>query len=163
MEHEHVCDAATAYPPGLKWTKQRKDVYHVLMQAPEPMSVLQIYQKLAKEESGYAMSTVYRILAVFEEKGMVSRSTFMGDGTVVFEWNKGGHTHYAVCLSCHRRVALPSCPFEHVHLEGDAGDFTVTGHKLELYGFCKECEMNKMHPKNMQKNFENLNLGIAKC
>ena len=127
------------YPQGLKWTKPRKDVYHVLLRAREPLSVLQIYQQLAREEAAYAVSTVYRILAVFEEKGMVNRSTFLGDGTVVYEWNKGGHTHYAVCLSCHRRFPLPHCPFEHVHLEGETEGFIVTGHKLELYGFCGEC------------------------
>ncbi|MBQ7954689.1 MAG: transcriptional repressor [Lachnospiraceae bacterium] len=143
--HNHVCDTTTSYPAGMKWTKQRKDVYHVLAHAHEPMSAVQIYQQIEKEESaGYALSTIYRILTAFEEKGYVSKSTFMGDGTVVYEWNKGEHTHYALCLSCHKRVALPSCPFEHVHLESDAGDFTVTGHKLELYGYCKDCEKQKL-------------------
>ena len=43
-------------------------------------------------------------------------------------------------LECHKRIPLPSCPFAHVHLEQDTGDFTVTGHKLELYGYCKKCQ-----------------------
>lgn len=49
---------------------------------------------------------------------------------------------YAVCLECHRRIPLQNCPFAHIHLEKDAGDFTVTGHKLELYGYCSECKKN---------------------
>ena len=107
------------------------------------MSAVQIYKQIAKsEEADYAVSTIYRILATFEEKGFVTKSTFMGDGTVVYELDKGEHTHYALCLSCHKRVALPSCPFEHVHLDSDSGDFVITGHKLELYGYCKECEKN---------------------
>jgi len=142
--HQHVCDEKISYPSGIKWTKQRKDVYHVLSHATEPMSAVQIYKQIAKtEEADYAVSTIYRILAAFEEKGFVTKSTFMGDGTVVYEWNKGEHTHYALCLSCHKRVALPSCPFEHVHLDSNSGDFVITGHKLELYGYCKECENNK--------------------
>lgn len=142
---EHVCEQKKSYPEGIKWTKQRKDVYHVLAHAKEPLSAVRIYQEVEKEKNaGYALSTIYRILTTFEEKGFVTKSSFMGDGTVNYEWNKGGHTHYALCLVCHKRVALPSCPFEHTHLERDAGDFVVTGHKLELYGYCKDCENKKM-------------------
>lgn len=141
----HTCDETISYPAGIKWTKQRKDVYHVLLEAAQPLSAVQIYRQIEKEENaGYALSTIYRILSTFEEKNFVTKSNFMDDGTVVYEWNKGGHTHYALCLSCHKRVALHSCPFEQIHLESDAGDFVVTGHKLELYGFCKDCEKKKM-------------------
>lgn len=130
------------YPKGIKWTKQRRDVYHVLLAADEPLSAVQIYNLIPvnNREEGYAVSTIYRILAAFEEKGFVEKSAFMGDGTVTYEWNKGGHTHYAVCLNCHKKIALRACPFEHLHLDTDMGDFMVTGHKLELYGYCKECE-----------------------
>lgn len=134
--------AELQYPQGIKWTKQRKAVYEILWQAKEPFSAMQIYNRVNKseEEGMYAISTIYRILDAFEEKGLVSKTTWMGDGTVVYELNRGGHTHYAVCLECHKRVALPSCPFAHVHLEQETGDFTVTGHKLELYGYCNECK-----------------------
>lgn len=129
------------YPKGIKWTKQRKAVYQVLSRAKEPMSAVQIYHGLDKEEQeAYAVSTVYRILATFEENGFVSKTTWMGDGTVVYELNRGEHTHYAVCLECHKRIALQACPFAHAHLEQETEDFTVTGHKLELYGYCKECK-----------------------
>ena len=143
--HEHACNETISYPAGVKWTKQRKDVYHVLAHATQPLSAAQIYQQVEQDgNAGYALSTIYRILATFEEKDFVTKSTLMNDGTVVYEWNKGGHTHYALCLVCHKRVALPSCPFEHIHLDSDAGDFVVTGHKLELYGYCKDCENKKM-------------------
>ncbi len=131
----------TGYPQGIKWTKQRKNVYAVLQEATEPLTAVQIYhlsEKLA-EGGEYALSTIYRILAAFEEKGLVSKTTWMGDGTVVYELNRGEHTHYAVCLECHKRIALQSCPFAHIHLDQETDGFTVTGHKLELYGYCKDC------------------------
>lgn len=130
------------YPAGMKWTRQRRDVYGVLAQAKEPLSAVQIYHRIDRQgdDTGYAVSTIYRILSAFEEKGLVSKSAWMADGTVVYELNRGGHTHYAVCLECHKRVALQSCPFAHIHLDSEAEDFTVTGHKLELYGYCRECQ-----------------------
>lgn len=135
-------EKAVSYPEGIKWTKQRKDVYHVLVEERQPLSAVQIYNRIVQKEknTGYAVSTIYRILSAFEEKGLVTKTNWMGDGTVVYEWNRGGHTHYAVCLGCHKRVALPSCPFEHMHLDTEAGEFKVTGHKLELFGYCKECQ-----------------------
>lgn len=129
------------YPQGIKWTRQRKNVYAVLLEATEPLTAVQIYHLSEKLADGgeYALSTIYRILTAFEEKGMVSRTAWMGDGTIVYELNRGEHTHYAVCLECHKRIALQSCPFAHIHLERETDDFTVTGHKLELYGYCKDC------------------------
>lgn len=135
-------ESGLTYPQGLKWTKQRKNVYKVLWDSAEPLSVTQIYH-LTEEAAGgqeYAPSTIYRILSAFEEKGLVEKTSWMGDGTAVYSLNRGGHTHYAVCLECHRRIPLRSCPFAHIHLEKETMDFTITGHKLELYGYCRECK-----------------------
>ena len=129
------------YPKGIKWTKQRKDVYQVLLEATEPLSAVEIYNRiLQKSGENYAVSTIYRILSFFEDNHYVEKSTFIGDGTVMYEWTGGRHTHYAICLGCHKRIALQACPFEHLHFDKDVGNFTVTGHKLELYGYCKACK-----------------------
>lgn len=140
------CGQGIVYPEGLKWTKQRKDVYRVLWEADAPLSVIQIYNRIEKEEGGeYAVSTIYRILAAFEEKGLVEKETWMGEGgdkghsTVAYELKRAGHTHYAICLECRRRIPLKSCPFARIHIGEDTEDFTVTDHRLELYGYCKEC------------------------
>ena len=146
------------YPKGIKWTKQRKCVYQILSEAKEPLSAHQIYHQALQmvPEDTYALSTVYRILAAFEENGLVNSTTWMGEDTVVYELDKGEHKHFAVCLECHKRIPLQSCPFymEHDnddcdhencnhdhHHEKDAAlkDFTVTGHKIELYGYCSNC------------------------
>ena len=134
-------DKKIEYPQGMKWTRQRKDVYDVLLQASEPLSAVQIYNQIEKtaDSGNYALSTIYRILTAFEEKGFVEKSNWMGEGTVVYELKKDKHTHYAVCLSCHKHIPLQACPFEHVHMPETSGDFRITGHKLELYGYCKDC------------------------
>lgn len=132
------------YPAGIKWTRQRKDVYQVLLEAEEPLSAVQIYRRLeeAAGRCGYAVSTIYRILAAFENRGLLQKSSWMGDDTVLYELNRGGHTHYALCLGCHKRVPLENCPLEHMRLcfPGGPEDFEITGHKLELYGYCRECK-----------------------
>lgn len=130
------------YPAGLKWTRQRKAVYGVLRQATEPLTAVKIYNLTVRNASGedYALSTIYRILAAFEEKGIIEKAVSMEDGSAAYSLSRGGHTHYAVCLECHRRIPLQNCPFSHIHLEQETGDFTITNHKLELYGYCKDCK-----------------------
>lgn len=129
------------YPSGIKWTKQRKDVYHILVEATEPLSAQEIYNRILKQDvkTNYAVSTIYRILTAFEEKEMVLKSTLMGEDTAVYEWNRGEHHHYAICLNCHKKIPLKKCPMEHQHMSVKDEDFTVTGHRIEVYGYCKDC------------------------
>ena len=138
------------WPEGVKWTKQRKDIFEVLRRATKPMSAYDIYQEILKDTSvdasNFAISTVYRSLSIFEEKSLVEKSVLMGSDTAVYELVDGHHKHYAVCLSCHKLVPLKHCPFEHVahdSMESEDGEFVVTGHKLELYGYCKDCNDNQ--------------------
>ncbi|MBO4750830.1 MAG: transcriptional repressor [Lachnospiraceae bacterium] len=143
---------ATEYPAGLKWTKQRKRVYEILKEATQPLSAAMIYARLEGwEQEQYAISTIYRILAAFEESRLVEKTTWIGEGTVVYELSRPEHVHYAVCLDCHRRIPLEHCPLHmagaHVHVSAEdhdispeAEDFTVVSHKIELYGYCKDCK-----------------------
>lgn len=137
-------------PEGVKWTKQRKDIFEVLKKAEKPLSAHDIYQEILKDSSidasTFAISTVYRSLTVFEEKGLLEKSILLGSDTALYELSEGSHKHYAVCLSCHKLVPLKKCPFEHIEhhsMESEEGDFVVTRHKLELYGYCKECKKTK--------------------
>lgn len=141
----------TRYPEGIKWTRQRKDVYDVLESASEPLNAVQIYNHIEKDptEGNYAISTIYRILTAFEEQGIVSKTNWMGEDSCVYELNRGRHTHYAVCLTCHKRIPLHACPFEHMHVHSheeedlEPDGFTITGHKLELYGYCSTCNLHR--------------------
>lgn len=133
---------------GLKKTKQREDVYYVLINATKPLSAIEIYNIIQENNKcNYAISTIYRILATFEEKGLVLKSTLIGDDTSLYEWNKGIHQHYAICLECHKLVPIESCPFEHINVK-TKDNFKITGHKIELYGYCENCEKTKFNDTN---------------
>jgi len=139
---ENIENILDMWPEGIKKTKQREDVFRVLVEAKEPLSAIEIYNRIQQQNGqiNYAISTIYRSLAVFEEKGLVEKSTLMGEDTAVYEWQHGKHKHYAICLKCHKLVPLAKCPFEHVKLDTSDEDFTVTSHKLEIYGYCNKCK-----------------------
>lgn len=128
------------FPPDMKKTRQREEIFRILAEAAEPISAVDIYNRLLKtmEGANFAISTVYRALTAFEEKGYVTKSSLLGEDMSYYEWNQGQHKHYAVCLKCHKLIPLKSCPFEHAKIEPQE-DFAITGHKLELYGYCKGC------------------------
>lgn len=131
------------WPEGLKHTKQREDVIKVLLQANEPMTANDIYRKIEETDAGcnYAISTIYRTLTALEEKGCLEKSNLLGDDMAVYMLKQETHQHFAVCLGCHKVIPLKQCPFGKIRIRKDApqDDFVITGHKLEVYGYCKEC------------------------
>lgn len=129
------------FPESIKRTKQREAVYEILVGTEDALSAAEIYRRMQQTQTGcgFAISTVYRALSVFEENGLVSKSVLMGDDTAVYAWNNGTHRHYAICLNCHKRVPLKRCPFENARMNTGNEEFRITGHKVELYGYCKQC------------------------
>lgn len=129
------------WPKGIKRTKQREELVHILYYAEQPMNVNDIYNQMIQQTNRAvnAISTIYRMLSTFEEKGYIKKSLLMGDDTAVYEWIHGNHKHYAICLSCHRLIPLKKCPFENLSIATEDETFTITDHKLEIYGYCQQC------------------------
>jgi len=130
-------------PEGVKRTKQRESVIAVLQNAEKPLSAMEICAAIGKLEgdSSVWLSTVYRVLELFVKKDFVIKTSLMNSDMALYELNRLQHKHYAVCVNCHKIIALDSCPMENVipHLEG--GAFQVMGHKLEVFGLCKKCSL----------------------
>lgn len=129
----------------LKKTRQRQLVSRILQEAKGPLSAAEIYLAMEKQAEGehYAISTVYRALSAFEEKGFVIKCDMPDADMAAYEWNDGGHIHYAICRKCRRRIPLSGCPFEKMQgTEIEGGQFQVTGHRVEIYGYCQKCREN---------------------
>lgn len=126
---------------GFRRTKQREEVCRILMEADMPLSAVQIYKKMRgySQEEGHALSTVYRIMAAMEERSLVTKTFLIGGDVAYYQWNHGEHEHYAICLNCHRRIPISKCPFEQNLIRLDEDGFRITGHKIEIFGYCKTC------------------------
>ncbi len=126
---------------GLKSTWPRNHVLRILINHHGVLTAEDIYRKLADENCCINFSTVYRILEMFTEKGLVEKSFLPDARKYGFALRSLGHTHRLICLRCHRIVEISHCPlsvFEQ-KLEGET-DFQIVGHNLELYGYCPECK-----------------------
>jgi Fur family ferric uptake transcriptional regulator len=128
------------WPSGFKKTKQRQSVLAVLEQSESPLSAADIYSLTQKNGDVVWLSTIYRILELFVKKGIVTKVSVMNNDFALYEINRFKHKHYAVCVSCHKVIQMDNCPMEKFipHLED--GNFHVTGHNIEIYGYCKDCD-----------------------
>ena len=105
------------YPETIKKTRQRIDIFKVLYSASQPLSAAEIFDALNKKgaKETYAFSTVYRNLLAFEKAGIVIKSILSTEDNAVYELKRDSH------------------------LEGTIPDFQITGHQLEIYGYCASC------------------------
>lgn len=121
---------------GIKKTKQRESVLSVLLQADIPLNAKDIFCEAQKSVAVINLSTVYRILELFTKKGIICKDILSGDDTASYVMNSNQHRHYAVCISCHKTIALDDCPLMTMK---NFDNFHITGHKLEIFGYCESC------------------------
>ncbi len=130
----------TKWPAGIKRTKQREGVLFVLENSIQPLSATEICAKMETGGDSAWLSTVYRILEVFVNKGIVKKTNILNNEMAVYELSRNNHKHYAVCMNCHKVIAMDHCPLEGFTLQLNDKDFHVMGHNLEIYGLCKDCK-----------------------
>lgn len=130
------------WPQGLKKTRQRQCVLSVLEGAKAPLSAMEICKQSENEDCSLWLSTVYRILELFEREHVVVKTVIGDSDKALYEFNRHEHKHYAVCLNCHKIVEVDCCPLEDEELAPHLAenDFRVLGHRLEMYGYCKDCD-----------------------
>lgn len=129
---------------GIKNTKRRNAIMAILEKAETPLTVDEIFMALKNDHTSIWLSTVYRTVEMLTEKEIVIKSTIIGDDKARYELNHNEHKHHVVCVGCHKRISFEDCPvndFEKALKEQI--NFDVTGHKLEIYGYCKDCQLNK--------------------
>jgi len=83
---------------GLKATAPRLKILGLLQESKDRhMSAEDIYRRLIASGEEIGLATVYRVLAQFEEAGMLTRHNFES-GHSVFELDSGPHHDHMVCL-----------------------------------------------------------------
>lgn len=129
---------------GVKNTPSRNLIYGILSETGLPMTAEQIFIKLKETEKSVNLSTVYRTLELFVEKGLVLRAIMTENNKAMFEVNHHDHKHYLVCLNCREMIPVEGCPLdEYEKVLNNKIGFDVTGHKFEIYGYCKNCQIRK--------------------
>ncbi len=140
----HGCD--------IKSTKQRNLVFNILNDSKTPLTAEEIFRQALKGNGSVNLSSVYRILDLFVEKGLAVRSMLPEENRSVYEMRRLEHRHYLVCVKCKTIVSLENCPLKGYEetLEKKT-DFDILGHRLSVFGYCPECRKNRSKNKKYQE------------
>lgn len=130
---------------GLKKTKQRQAIVDILNKAIQPLTADDIYIELKNVNISISLSTIYRILDVMTEKKIIVKLNVSNNNKALFEINQMIHKHYLSCLVCKKIISVNFCPIGdyEADLEKETG-YAIVGHKLEIFGYCKECRKDKI-------------------
>lgn len=131
------------WPSELKRTRTRQAVWDELHVQPYPVSAGQLYENLCKKGRSIDLSTIYRILERFTELSVVIQSKSTDASTALYGLNIHRHTHFTVCVQCHAKTPIKQCPLHQLSPPIDTGLFHVTGHHLEIFGYCSSCLSSK--------------------
>lgn len=126
---------------GLKSTKHRNEILDLISKSENPMTADDIYINLKNRNVSINLSTVYRILDTLVSKKIIIKSNITGDNKALYEYNRQEHRHHLICSGCKKMFTIDGCPLEEYEksLSSKLG-FDITGHKLEIFGYCKECK-----------------------
>lgn len=131
---------------GLKATKHRTEIMDVLQKSDKPLSADQVFFELQKREIRVNLSTVYRVLEALADKNLAEKLNLPGDSRTLYEFKRIGHKHYLICLGCNKMIPINRCPLGNYEESlAKETNFTISGHKLDIYGYCPQCQEKFTH------------------
>ena len=120
-------------------TPQRMLILETMREAGGHLHADEIYSLARQKAPRLSLSTVYRTLAMLKEAGLVDE-LHLGEEHHHYEIRGEGH-HHLICQGCGKVVEF-ECPFSQELLRdlGKEHDFEITGVRLDLTGYCAECQ-----------------------
>ena len=121
-------------------TPQRVALLRLLAADEGHSSASHLYQQLKAQFPTTSLATVYKTLNLLKEMGEVVELGFSDDDNRYDGAHPFPHPHL-ICVRCRKIVdtdsALAASLVENV--AADSG-YQITGHRLDLYGLCPECQ-----------------------
>ena len=127
----------------LKSTAQRDTIAKVFLDTQRHISVEELYLEVKRRNPRIGYATVYRTLKLLTECGLAAERHFR-DGEARYESAEKSHHDHLICESCGRIVEFEEPRIE--TLQQDIAKrlgFRFTGHKMELYGLCRDCQKTR--------------------
>lgn len=129
---------------GCKLTPQRRMLIDVLLAAGDTeLTADEIYQQIRATYPDVGLDTVYRNLRLLVKMDIVAEVKLPGK-LAQYGFNRHVHHHGLVCLECGKEIPLGHCPIKELEtLARDQHGFTISSHKIELFGYCGACQESR--------------------
>ncbi len=121
---------------GYRSTSPRKAVTQAIAAKQGHFTAEQLRQQLP----GVGRATIYRSLKLLVDSGALCRG-LLEDGNLHYQLSHQGHHHHLLCVECGSSQDLLGCDIEDLlHQVSAAHRFQLSGHWLEVYGRCYDCQ-----------------------
>jgi Fur family ferric uptake transcriptional regulator len=123
---------------GLRSTRQRDLIVDTFFKSHRHVNADELYRVVRKRDPHIGVATVYRTLRLLIESGVATARNF-GGSQACYEIVDHHHDHL-ICTGCGTIIEFENEAIEELQLEvANRHRFTITHHKLELYGLCGRC------------------------
>lgn len=128
---------------GQRFTEQRAAIFRYLAHTDVHPTADEVFLAVRQDLPALSLATVYKSLETLVGCGLAVKLSY-ADNSARYDGRTDPH-HHARCVSCERVLDLPGeiSSREIEALRGTAGEFTVTGYRLELSGYCPACLPSK--------------------
>lgn len=124
---------------GLKSTSQRDVIARVFFACDRHISVEELYNEVKRVNARIGYATVYRTMKLLTECGLAIERHFR-DGEARYERADETHHDHLICEACGRIVEFEEEQIETLQRQvARRLGFELRGHKMELYGICRDC------------------------
>lgn len=126
---------------GLKTSRQRELIAEVFFQAGGHLSIDELLERVRHADARIGQATVYRTMKLLTKCGLAESRQF-GDGHTRYEPidEHEEHHDHLICTSCGKIVEFHNDQIEALQNRvAEKHGYTVTHHKMELYGLCPDC------------------------
>lgn len=122
---------------GLRMTAPRRTIARVLSTATDHPDVEEVHRRAKKVDAAISLSTVYRTLKLFADKGILERHDF-GRGRGQYEAAAREHHDHLIDVETGRVIEFKNEAIEALQerIAEELG-FELVGHRLELFGVAR--------------------------
>jgi len=126
---------------GLKSTSQREDIADIFFKTTTHVSLEELLKKVRRKNSRVGYATVYRTMRLLAECDLAFERQF-GDGQTRYEHLiDDSHHDHLICIKCGAIAEFSNQTIEALQKRiAEEMGFSVTNHKMELYGHCAKCQ-----------------------
>ena len=126
---------------SLRHTHQRDIIIEELHRNAGHLTPDDFYDMIKDKHPEIGKATVYRTLKLLEQAKLIAKMDF-GDGKIRYEMcvNRKHHDHL-ICEKCKTSIEVVDPKIEALQKKlAESHEFKLTGHRLYLYGICKDCQ-----------------------
>lgn len=125
---------------GLRNTPEREMIIKEVFSIHDHFDVDTLYLRLKIKKKNISKASIYRTIPLLIESGLV-KEVFFEDGHMHYEhiYGHDHHCHFR-CLDCKKVIEFREDEVTNIQKKfSRRHEFEVTGHRLELFGYCGDC------------------------